>query len=401
MEQEKRVFSIDWAGRPLVVEIGELAKQANGAVLVRYGDTVVLSTATASKEAKNVDFFPLTVNYEERLYAVGKIPGGFIKREGRPSEKAILASRLIDRPIRPLFSEGFRNEVQIVSMVMSVDQDCSPEMAALLGSSLALTISDIPFEGPIAGVTVGRVDGKFVINPTVEQSEKSDIHLVVAGTKDAINMVEAGADEVPEEIMLEAIMFGHEDIKRLIAFQEEIAAQVGKEKMEVVLYELDPQLEAEIRQLAEADIKRAVQVPEKLARDAAIEEVKAGVIAKYEEQEADEETLKQVNEILHKLVKEEVRRLITEEKIRPDGRKVDEIRPLSSAVGVLPRTHGSGLFTRGQTQVLSVCTLGALGDVQILDGLGIEETKRFMHHYNFPPFSVGETGPMRGPGRRE
>ncbi|OAT73324.1 polyribonucleotide nucleotidyltransferase [Parageobacillus thermoglucosidasius] len=401
MEQEKRVFSIDWAGRPLVVEIGELAKQANGAVLVRYGDTVVLSTATASKEAKNVDFFPLTVNYEERLYAVGKIPGGFIKREGRPSEKAILASRLIDRPIRPLFAEGFRNEVQIVSMVMSVDQDCSPEMAALLGSSLALTISDIPFEGPIAGVTVGRVDGKFVINPTVEQSEKSDMHLVVAGTKDAINMVEAGADEVPEEIMLEAIMFGHEDVKRLIAFQEEIAAQVGKEKMEVVLYELDPQLEEEIRQLAEADIKRAVQVPEKLARDAAIEEVKAGVVAKYEEQEADEETLKQVNEILHKLVKEEVRRLITEEKIRPDGRKVDEIRPLSSAVGVLPRTHGSGLFTRGQTQVLSVCTLGALGDVQILDGLGIEETKRFMHHYNFPPFSVGETGPMRGPGRRE
>ncbi|MED4968539.1 polyribonucleotide nucleotidyltransferase [Geobacillus sp. NFOSA3] len=401
MEQEKRIFSIDWAGRPLVVEIGQLAKQANGAVLVRYGDTVVLNTATASKEAKNVDFFPLTVNYEERLYAVGKIPGGFIKREGRPSEKAILASRLIDRPIRPLFAEGFRNEVQIVSMVMSVDQDCSPEMAALFGASLALTISDIPFEGPIAGVTVGRVDGEFVINPTVEQLEKSDIHLVVAGTKDAINMVEAGADEVPEEVILEAIMFGHEEVKRLIAFQEEIAAQVGKEKMEVVLYELDPQLEAEIRQLAEEDIKRAVQVPEKLARDAAIEEVKASVIAKYEEQEADEETLKQVNEILHKLVKEEVRRLITEEKIRPDGRKIDEIRPLSSEVGVLPRTHGSGLFTRGQTQVLSVCTLGALGDVQILDGLGIEETKRFMHHYNFPPFSVGETGPMRGPGRRE
>lgn len=401
MEQEKHVFSIDWAGRPLVVEIGQLAKQANGAVLVRYGDTVVLSTATASKEAKSVDFFPLTVNYEERLYAVGKIPGGFIKREGRPSEKAILASRLIDRPIRPLFAEGFRNEVQIVSMVMSVDQDCSPEMAAMFGSSLALTISDIPFEGPIAGVTVGRVDGRFVINPSVEQTEKSDIHLVVAGTKDAINMVEAGADEVPEEVMLEAIMFGHEEIKRLIAFQEEIAAQIGKEKMEVVLYELDPQLEAEIRALAETDIKKAVQVPEKLAREAAIDEVKASVIAKYEEQEADEETLKQVNEILYKLVKEEVRRLITEEKIRPDGRKIDEIRPLSSAVGLLPRTHGSGLFTRGQTQALSVCTLGALGDVQILDGLGIEETKRFMHHYNFPPFSVGETGAMRGPGRRE
>ncbi|WP_027408733.1 polyribonucleotide nucleotidyltransferase [Anoxybacteroides tepidamans] len=401
MEQEKHVFSIDWAGRPLVVEIGQLAKQANGAVLVRYGDTVVLSTATASKEAKSVDFFPLTVNYEERLYAVGKIPGGFIKREGRPSEKAILASRLIDRPIRPLFAEGFRNEVQIVSMVMSVDQDCSPEMAAMFGSSLALTISDIPFEGPIAGVTVGRVDGQFVINPSVEQAEKSDIHLVVAGTKDAINMVEAGADEVPEEVMLEAIMFGHEEIKRLIAFQEDITAQIGKEKMQVVLYELDPQLEAEVRAIAEADIKKAVQVPEKLAREAAIDEVKAGVVAKFEAQEADEETLKQVNEILHKLVKEEVRRLITEEKIRPDGRKIDEIRPLSSAVGLLPRTHGSGLFTRGQTQALSVCTLGALGDVQILDGLGIEETKRFMHHYNFPPFSVGETGAMRGPGRRE
>lgn len=401
MEHEKKTYSIDWAGRKLTVEIGQLAKQANGAVLVRYGDTAVLSAATASKEPKKLDFFPLTVNYEERLYAVGKIPGGFIKREGRPSEKAILASRLIDRPIRPLFAEGFRNEVQVVSMVMSVDQDCSSEIAAMFGSSLALCISDIPFEGPIAGVIVGRIDGEFVINPTVEQSEKSDMHLTVAGTKDAINMVEAGADEVPEEVMLEAIMFGHEEVKRLIAFQEEIAAQVGKEKMEVVLYEPDPELEAEIRQLAEADIKKAVQVPEKLARDAAIEDVKAGVIAKYEAEEADEEKLKQVQEILHKLVKEEVRRLITVEKIRPDGRKVDEIRPLSSAVGILPRTHGSGLFTRGQTQVLSVCTLGALGDVQILDGLDLEESKRFMHHYNFPPFSVGETGPMRGPGRRE
>ncbi|AST07490.1 polyribonucleotide nucleotidyltransferase [Anoxybacillus flavithermus] len=401
MEQEKHVFSIDWAGRPLTVEIGELAKQANGAVLVRYGDTVVLSTATASKEPKSVDFFPLTVNYEERLYAVGKIPGGFIKREGRPSEKAILASRLIDRPIRPLFAEGFRNEVQVVSMVMSVDQDCSPEMAAMFGSSLALTISDIPFEGPIAGVTVGRVDGEFVINPSVAQMEQSDMHLVVAGTKDAINMVEAGANEVPEEVMLEAIMFGHEEIKRLIAFQEDIAAKVGKEKMEVVLYELNAELEAEIRARVEGEVKRAVQVPEKLAREAAIEQLKAEVVAAYEEQEADEETIKQVKEILYKLVKEEVRRLITEEKVRPDGRKVDEIRPLSSAVGLLPRTHGSGLFTRGQTQALSVCTLGALGDVQILDGLGIEETKRFMHHYNFPPFSVGETGAMRGPGRRE
>jgi polyribonucleotide nucleotidyltransferase len=401
MEQDKQVFSIDWAGRPLTVEIGQLAKQANGAALVRYGDTVVLCTATASKEAKNVDFFPLTVNYEERLYAVGKIPGGFIKREGRPSEKAILASRLIDRPIRPLFAEGFRNEVQVVSMVMSVDQNCSSEIAAMFGSSLALCISDIPFEGPIAGVIVGRVDGQFVINPTIEQMEKSDIHLVVAGTKDAINMVEAGADEVPEEVMLEAIMFGHEEIKRLIAFQEEITSKVGKEKMEVQLYEIDAELEKAIREMAEEDIHRAVQVPEKLAREDAINEVISSIVAKYEEQEADEDTLKQVKEILHKLVKEEVRRLITEEKIRPDGRKVDEIRPLSSEVGLLPRTHGSGLFTRGQTQALTICTLGALGDVQILDGLGIEETKRFMHHYNFPPFSVGETGPMRGPGRRE
>ncbi|AIE59699.1 polyribonucleotide nucleotidyltransferase [Bacillus methanolicus] len=401
MEHEKRVYSMDWAGRKLTVEIGQLAKQANGAVLVRYGDTVVLSTATASKEPKNVDFFPLTVNYEERLYAVGKIPGGFIKREGRPSEKAILASRLIDRPIRPLFAEGFRNEVQVVSMVMSVDQDCSSEMAAMFGSSLALSISDIPFEGPIAGVTVGRVGGEFIINPGVQQMEQSDMHLVVAGTKEAINMVEAGADEVPEEVMLEAIMFGHEEIKRLIEFQEKIVAEIGKEKMEVVLFELDKELEAEVREMCEADMIKAIQVPEKLAREDAINEVKNEVLAKYEEQEADEDTLKQVKQILDNIVKDEVRRLITEEKIRPDGRKVDEIRPLSSEIGILPRTHGSGLFTRGQTQALSVCTLGALGDVQILDGLGIEEEKRFMHHYNFPSFSVGETGPMRGPGRRE
>lgn len=401
MEQDKHIFSIDWAGRKLTVEIGQLAKQANGAVLVRYGETVVLCTATASKDAKSVDFFPLTVNYEERLYAVGKIPGGFIKREGRPSEKAILASRLIDRPIRPLFAEGFRNEVQVVSTVMSVDQDCSSEMAAMFGSSLALTVSDIPFEGPIAGVIVGRVDGEFIINPTVEQMEKSEMNLTVAGTKDAINMVEAGANEVPEEVMLEGIMFGHEEIKRLIAFQEEIREKIGKEKMEVVLFELDSELEKEIREKCEAQLKEAIQVQEKHAREDAIEAVKNEVIAQYEEQEADEETIKQVKKILDKLVKEEVRRLITVEKIRPDGRKVDEIRPLSSEVGILPRTHGSGLFTRGQTQALSICTLGALGDVQILDGLGIEEEKRFMHHYNFPPFSVGETGPMRGPGRRE
>jgi polyribonucleotide nucleotidyltransferase len=401
MEQLKHEYSMIWAGRKLTVEIGQLAKQANGAVLVRYGDTAVLSTATASKEPKNLDFFPLTVNYEERLYAVGKIPGGFIKREGRPSEKAILASRLIDRPIRPLFADGFRNDVQVISIVMSVDQNCSTEMAAMFGSSLALSTSDIPFEGPIAGVVVGRVNNEFVVNPTVEQAEKSDIHLTVAGTKDAINMVEAGALEVPEETMLEAIMFGHDEIKRLIEFQEKIVAEIGKPKREISLYEINKELEAEVREICEADMVKAIQVQEKHAREDAIKEVKNSVIAKFEEQEATDEDLKQVKQILDKIVKGEVRRLITVEKVRPDGRKVDEIRPLSSQVSILPRTHGSGLFTRGQTQALSICTLGAMGDVQILDGLGIEEEKRFMHHYNFPQFSVGETGPIRGPGRRE
>lgn len=401
MEHTKYEYSMDWAGRKLTVEIGQLAKQANGAVMVRYGDTAVLSTATASKEPKNLDFFPLTCNYEERLYAVGKIPGGFIKREGRPSEKAILASRLIDRPIRPLFADGFRNDVQVISIVMSVDQDCSSEMAAMFGSSLALCTSDIPFEGPIAGVIVGRVDGAFIINPTVEQAEKSDIHLTVAGTKDAINMVEAGADEVSEEVMLEAIMYGHEEIKRLIEFQEKIMVEAGKAKREVILYELDKDLEAEVREMCESDMVTAIQVQEKHAREDAIKEVKNRVIAKFEENEATDDDLKQVKQILDKIVKGEVRRLITVEKVRPDGRKIDEIRPLSSQVGILPRTHGSGLFTRGQTQALSICTLGAMGDVQILDGLGIEEEKRFMHHYNFPLFSVGETGPIRGPGRRE
>src|SRR5690242_11811479 len=296
MEQTKHSYSIDWAGRKLTVEIGQLAKQANGAALIRYGDTVVLSTATASKEPKNVDFFPLTVNYEERLYAVGKIPGGFIKREGRPSEKAILASRLIDRPIRPLFADGFRNEVQVVSIVMSVDQDCSSEMAAMLGSSLALSISDIPFEGPIAGATVGRINGEFVINPTVEQQEQSDIHLVVAGTKDAINMVEAGADQVPEETMLEAIMFGHDEIKRLIAFQEKIVSEVGKEKMQITLYEIDQELETAVRDICEADMLKAIQVQEKHAREDAIKIVKDQVLAKYTDQEAEEDVLKQVKQ---------------------------------------------------------------------------------------------------------
>ena len=402
MEHKKKVYSIDWAGRNLTVELGQLAKQASGSVMVRYGDTAILSAVTASKEPKELDFFPLTVSYEERLYAVGKIPGGFIKREGRPSEKAVLASRLIDRPIRPLFADGFRNEVQVVSIVMSVDQNCSSEMAAMFGSSLALSVSDIPFEGPIAGVVVGRVDGNFIINPTVEQMELSDIDLIVAGTKDAINMVEAGADEVPEEIMLEAIMYGHNEIKRLIAFQEEIIAELGKEKRKINLYEVDEEVEAEVRGMCENALKAAIQVEEKHAREEAVQAVKERVIADFTEREAvDAGILKQVKHILGNLVKEEVRRLITVEKIRPDGRKPDEIRPLASETQLLPRTHGSGLFTRGQTQALSVCTLGALGDVQILDGLGTEESKRFMHHYNFPHFSVGETGFMRGPGRRE
>ncbi len=401
MAEDKQVFSIDVSGRTFSIEVGELAKQANGAALIHYGDTTVLSTATGSKEPKDLPFFPLTVNYEERLYAVGKIPGGFIKREGRPSDKAVLASRLIDRPIRPMFPDGFRNDVQVISTVMSVDQDCSSEMAAMLGSSLALGISNIPFAGPIAGVIVGRVDGEFIVNPTIDQQEKSDINLTVAGTKDAINMVEAGAQEVPEEDMLEAIMFGHEEIKRLVAFQEEIIAAVGREKMEVQLIQADPDLKTKVEAEATESIVAAIKTIEKKEREEAISEAKQAIVDKYEDEEAEPETIKQVGSILNDIVKAEVRRLITKDKIRPDGRGVDEIRALSSRVGVLSRTHGSGLFTRGQTQALSICTLGALGDVQILDGLDLEESKRFMHHYNFPKFSVGETGPIRGPGRRE
>ncbi len=401
---EPAIFQTELGGRSLILEVGKFAGQANGSVMVRYGDTAVLATAVASKEPKDTDFFPLTVNYEERLYAVGKIPGGFIKREGRPSEKAVLASRLIDRPIRPLFDEGFRHEVQVITTVMSVDQDCSTEIAAMIGASAALSISDIPFAGPIGGVIVGRVDGQFVINPTVEQMEKSDLHLVVAGTKEGINMVEAGSEEVPEDVILEAILFGHEKIKELVAFQEEIVAQVGLPKMEIELYQVDEDIDRRVRQLASADLLKAVQVVEKQARQDAIDQVKAEVAEQMLNElgeEAYAEKEKEIHFVLDKIVKEEVRRLILEEGIRPDGRKADEIRPLSSEIGILPRTHGSGLFKRGQTQVLSVCTLGALGDVQILDGLDLEESKRFMHHYNFPPFSVGEARPIRAPGRRE
>lgn len=396
---ERKVFELEFAGRKLVVEHGELAKQANGAVLVRYGETVVLSTVTASKEPKDLDFFPLQVGYEERLYAVGKVPGGFIKREGRPTEHAILAGRLIDRPIRPLFPEGFRNEVQVINYIMSVDHDCSPEMTAMFGSSLALMISDIPFNGPIAGVYVGRVKNEFIINPTVTQKEKSDIDLAVSGTSDAVNMVEAGAQEVSEDEILEAIMFGHKELQKLIEFQKQIVKEVGKEKMEVILYEVDKELDIRVRSMCEEELKAAIKTVDKQERQNKIDAIAERVLMEFAEEE--EEIIKQVDEIIQNIVKEEVRRLITEEKIRPDGRKCDEIRPLSSKIDILPRVHGSGLFTRGQTQVLSTCTLGSISEYQKLDGLEEEEAKRFMHHYNFPPFSVGETGRYGAPGRRE
>ena len=402
---EKKVFSYNWGGRQLTVEIGQLAKQANGAVLVRYGDTVVLTAAVGTKQAKDTDFFPLTVNYEEKMYAAGKIPGGFIKREGRPSEHATLTARLIDRPIRPMFAEGFRNEVQITNTVMSVDPNCPPEMAAMFGSSLALCISDIPFDGPIAGVDVGRVNGEYVINPTTEQKENSDIELSVAGTATAINMVESSAKEVGEEDMLGALLFGHEEIKKLVAFQEEIVREVGKEKMEVTLLSFDPAIEAQVKDLFSQAMVHAIQTEEKLAREENIEKVKETAIEHFEAvlEENDEKAglLKQVSQLVDNLEKDEVRRLITGEKVRPDGRKIDEIRPLSSEIDLLPRVHGSGLFTRGQTQALTSATLAPLGEYQVIDGLGIEEGKRFIHHYNFPQFSVGSVGRAGSPGRRE
>ena len=403
----KQEFHLDFCGRGITVETGEIAKQADGAVIIRYGDTVTLSTACASNQAKEgIDFFPLTVSFEEKLYSVGKIPGGFLRREGRPSEHATLTARMIDRPIRPLFAEGFRNEVQVVNTVLSVDQDASPEMAAMFGASLALCISDIPFNGPIAGCKVGRINGELVANPTVAQMEESDIDLTVAGTAQALNMVEAGAKEVSEEDMLAALMFGHEQIKKLCAFQEEIVAACGKEKREIELYAVDETIDREVRSNFEAQIRAAVSIKEKLERYGKIDDLTdeaAEMIAnkEYASEKEQNNAVKQAREICRGIEADEVRRLIIEDKVRPDGRQIDEIRPLNSQVDLLPRVHGSALFTRGETQVLSTTTLGALNDNQIIDDLTVVESKRFMHHYNFPPYCVGETGRMGNPGRRE
>ena len=393
-------FQMMVGGRPLLMEFDKVAKQANGAVLIHYGDTVVLVTATISKEPREgIDFFPLLVDYEERLYAVGKIPGGFIKREGRPTEKAILSARLIDRPIRPLFPQGFRNDVQVVATIMSVDQDCDPSITAMIGASAALSVSDIPFAGPIAGVIVGRVKGEFVVNPTVEQEKESDLHLVVAGTEQAVLMVEAAANQVSEEVIIDGIEFGHQAIKEIVQFQKEIVQKIGKEKLDVPTFEPDPQIVEDVRAYAYDKIADAVKNPDKLARQDALDELEKETVEHFAEIYPEQE--KAVQEIFLKALKEIVRKMILEDRMRPDGRKLDEIRPITAEVGILPRTHGSGLFTRGQTQVLTVATLGTIREEQILDDLGLEESKRYLHHYNFPPYSVGETRPMRGPGRRE
>ena len=406
---EKQVFEYvqhcKGEDRKFIVEVGEVAKQASGACLVRYNDTAVLSAAVGSKNTLDTDFFPLTVLYQERLYAAGKIPGGFLKREGRPTEHETLVSRLIDRPIRPLFAEGFRNEVQVVNMVMCANPDYSSAMAAMLGSSIALSISDIPFEGPIAGVVVGRIDGELILNPTVEQLEASDINLTIAGTKNAINMVEAGAKQVSEDDMLEALMFGHEEIKRLVAFEEEIVKAIGKPKMEVSLFSIPEEITNAVNDFAKADLVAAISIHEKLARQDACDNIIAATVSHFETEWAGDPELEKkisyVNMLLEQITAEEVRRLITHDKIRPDGRAVDEIRPLSSRVDIFERTHGSSLFTRGQTQALAVVTLGSINEFQIIDGLGTEDSKRFMLHYNFPQCSVGSTGRYGSPGRRE
>ncbi|WZL74893.1 polyribonucleotide nucleotidyltransferase [Clostridiaceae bacterium 35-E11] len=396
----EKTFKTTIGGRTLEVQIGKVAELANGAALLRYGDTVVLVTAVASSEPKTgIDFFPLSVDYEERLYSVGKIPGGFIKREGRPTEKAILTSRLIDRPIRPLFPKGYRNDVQVIATVLSVDQDCTPDVVAMMGSSIALSISDIPFDGPTGSVIIGRIDDQFIVNPTSEEREKSQMHLVVSGTKDAIMMVEAGANIVSEKVMLDGILFAHEEIKKIVKFIEEIVQEVGKPKKEVQLFSIDEMIEKEVREFATEKMIQAIKTVEKMERNENMEKVKAETIEYFEEKYP--ENLKDIDGTLYDIIKEQVRYMIVEEGIRPDNRTQEEIRPISSEVSILPRTHGTGLFKRGQTQVLTVATLGAIGDAQVIDGLGEEESKRYMHHYNFPPYSVGESRFLRGPGRRE
>ncbi len=409
MKKKKKTFELDFYGRKIIVEQGELAKQADGAVLVRYNDTVILTAAVVSKTVNLLsDFFPLTVNYQEKLYSVGKIPGGFIKREGRPSEAATLAARMIDRPMRPLFPEGFKNEVQVISTVLSVDQDCSPELTAMLASSLAVSISKIPFNGPIAGVKVGRVDGKFIINPTPEECEKSELELTVAGTKDAINMVESSAKQVSEEIMLEALMFGHKAVKELIKFEEKIIKEIGEEKMEYETLTPEKELIERIEKLITKKMDKALRIKDKLKKYAAIDAIKEEMNELFTKENEDSMKEEELKELLVKvqMVVSDIeynlfRSIVVKEKLRADGRKMDEIRPLSADIDLLPRTHGSALFTRGETQALSITTLGALNEHQIIDGLSMEDQKRFMLHYNFPQFSVGETGRYGAPGRRE
>lgn len=397
---EHKIFKMDFAGKELSVEIGKIAQLASGSAILTYGETMVMVNVSKSAQPRDgIDFFPLSVDYEEKLYSVGKIPGGFLKREGKPSEKAILTSRLIDRPIRPLFPKGFRNDVQVVATVLSVDPDCTPDIVSMIGSSIALSISDIPFNGPTGSVLVGLVDGAFVVNPTAEQREKSSMHLVVSGTKDAIMMVEAGGDEIPDTLMLEAILFAHEEIKKVVAFIEEIVAKVGKEKMEVTLFKIDEEVEKAVREFATADMKEAVKTIEKLERMEKMDAVKQATFEKFEDILEDHGI--DVEETLQAIIKEEVRKLIVHENVRPDNRKPDEIRPIWCDNGFIPRAHGSGLFTRGQTQVMSIATLGSISEAQMLDGLDEEESKRYMHHYNFPAYSVGEARPSRGPGRRE
>ncbi|WAW15649.1 polyribonucleotide nucleotidyltransferase [Peptostreptococcus equinus] len=400
---EHRIFETEVAGRKLSVEVGKICEMTNGNCIISYGDTMVMVNATKSAQPRDgIDFFPLSVDFEEKLYSVGKIPGGFLKREGKASEKAILTSRLIDRPIRPLFPEGFRNDVQVVATVLSVDQDCTPDIVAMLGSSIALSISDIPFNGPTASVLIGLIDGEFIVNPNQEQRDKSSLHLVVSGTKDAIMMVEAGAEEVEDEIVLNAILFAHEEIKKLVTFIEEIVEEVGKEKCEVKLHLPSEELRSMVDEFAREKMSEAVKTVEKMERTEKMDAVSAQTLAYFEEKYEDfEEFAGDIEDILHDIIKDEVRSLIVDENVRPDNRKLDEIRPIWCETGLIPRTHGSAIFTRGQTQVLNVTTLGALGEVQKLDGLDEEENKRYMHHYNFPAYSVGETRPSRGPGRRE